>query len=335
MHTLLRLRALMYWFDLLDVFNNVSAVISRRRRRRSGCWRWIYQGSVLGPLLFNVFVSDLPDALNKCTLVQYADDATIYKKISCQEDADEFQEELNNVDIWCANNGMELNSRKCKVMDISRARLPLHFEYTLGDAPLEYVDSQRLLGVHIARDLRWRVHTDIVRAKAAQRLSFAARNLRGCTPRVKRIAYLTMVKPVMTFGLPAWHPTTQENINKLSRVQNRAMHFAFGKILPEPRLQNVMPFNMHLRHTDLVFFQRCQSGQTDFDARARIIQGRALRGDNTAHPRLQPPPARTAFGRSAFSYRVCKPWNDLPPSLKDCDASKFPSLCEQFLWCNF
>ncbi|CAB3388812.1 Hypothetical predicted protein, partial [Cloeon dipterum] len=65
----------------------------------------VIQGSVLGPLLFNVFVSDLPDALNKCTLVQYADDATIYKKISCQEDADEFQEELNNVDIWCANNG--------------------------------------------------------------------------------------------------------------------------------------------------------------------------------------------------------------------------------------
>ncbi|CAB3378052.1 Hypothetical predicted protein [Cloeon dipterum] len=145
--------------------------------------------SVLGPLLFNVFVSDLPDALNKCTLVQYADDETIYKKISCQEDADEFQEELPCI------------------------------------------------------------------------LS---------TPLVTRPS--NTVKPVVTFGLPAWHLTTQENINKLSRVQIRAMHLAYGKILSEPRLQNVMPFNKHLRHTDLVFFQSSSREEEDVASNKAEIQ---------------------------------------------------------------
>jgi len=169
--------------------------------------------------------------------------------------------------IWCDNNGMVLNARKCKVMDITRARRPLFFEYSINGAALEYVHRQRLLGVHLSSDLRWEVHTDTVRAKAAQTLSFAARNLQGCTPRVKRMAYQSLVKPIMTFGLPAWHPTTAENTNKLEGLQKRALHFIHGRQLPPVNEQVVMPMAMHLQYTDLVFFKRCTSGATDFDAR--------------------------------------------------------------------
>ncbi|CAB3387286.1 Hypothetical predicted protein [Cloeon dipterum] len=80
---------------------------------------------------------------------------------------------------------MILNAKKCKVMDITHERVLLQYEYTLG---AENMDKERLLGVHITSDLRCHAHTEIVRAKAA---SFAVRNLRGCTPRVKRVAYLT------------------------------------------------------------------------------------------------------------------------------------------------
>ncbi|CAB3386689.1 Hypothetical predicted protein [Cloeon dipterum] len=78
-------------------------------------------------------------------------------------------------------------------MDLSRARQPWLPQYMIGGAVLEYVRTQRLLGVHIARDLRWNHHVDVQRKKAAQTLGFAARNLRGCTQRVKRMAYLTLV----------------------------------------------------------------------------------------------------------------------------------------------
>jgi hypothetical protein len=67
--------------------------------------------------------------------------------------------------------------------------------------------------------------------------------------------------------------------------------------------------------------------QIDFDARARITVGRQLRGDDSRHPRLQPT-ANREFGRNAFSYRVCKSWNDLPSLLKDSDMMKFPTLCK-------
>jgi hypothetical protein len=146
------------------------------------------------------------------------------------------------------------------------------------------------------------------------------------------MAYLSLVKPIWSFGLPAWHPSTDEDINKLERVQKKALHFIHGRNLPPVRDQKIMPVAMHLQHTDLTFFKRCISGATDFDARARIIEGRTLRGNNSRHPRLQPPPTRSKFGRRAFSFRVVHQWNHLPDALKDCSVDKFPSLCREHLW---
>jgi Reverse transcriptase (RNA-dependent DNA polymerase)/Endonuclease-reverse transcriptase len=294
----------------------------------------VIQGSVLGPLLFNVFVADLPKS-EETRLDQYADDATLSRLVLTEEDADALQTDLDDVQIWCDNNGMVLNPKKCTVMDVTRARQPLYFEYSVGGVTLQYVDRQRLLGVHLSSDLRWDVHTDTVRAKAAQNLSFVARNLRGCTIRVKKVAYQSLVKPIMTFGLPAWHPTTAANTNKLERVQKRALHFIHGRQLPPVTEQQLMPMAMHLQHTDLVFFKRCTAAATDFDVLARLSEGRSMRGDDLRHPRLQPPTTRSEFGRRAFSFRVVQPWNDLPAALKAADVKKFPGLCRVHLWDKF
>jgi hypothetical protein len=279
-------------------------------------------------------VADLPTSV-RTQLFQYADDATLSRVVATPEDADALQADLDDVQIWCHNNGMALNPKKCKVMDITHAHTPLYFEYTIDGAALEYVDRQRLLGVHVSSDLRWSVHTDTVRAKAAQRLSFVGRNLQGCTPRVKRLAYQALVQPLMTFGLPAWHPTTVENLQKLERVHRHGLHFIHGRHLPPPLEQKMMPMAMHLQHTDLVFFKRCLSGATDFDAMARITERRPLRGDDPQHPKLQPATIRTKFAESVFSFRVVEPWNDLPAALKDCPVDQFPALCKEHLWQNF
>jgi hypothetical protein len=277
--------------------------------------------------LYIVFTADIP----RC--VQYAEDATVEAEITSPDDADALQATLDDMQIWCDNNGMTLNPKKCKVMDITRSSTPLHFLYTIGGEPLEYVDQQRLLGVHITCDLRWTAHTKIVRGKAAQTLGFAARNLRGCTPRVKRMAYQSLVKPIMTYGLPAWHPNNSD-VAMLEGVQKRALHFIHGRQLPPVREQKLMPIEMHLQHADLVFFKRCVSGATDFDVRARITEGRVLRGDDPRHPRLQQPPTRTEFGKKAYSFRVVAPWNNLPAALKDCHPDKFPKMCAEYLWSN-
>jgi Reverse transcriptase (RNA-dependent DNA polymerase) len=293
----------------------------------------VIQGSVLGPFLFNIFVADLPNCIKHCCLRQYADDCTLSKEIISEKDEQEVQEDLDSASVWCENNGMELNALKCKVMDITHARSTRHTDYKICGQKLSYVETERLLGVHISKDLKWNHHTDVVRKKAAQILGFAKRNLKGCTPRVKRTAYLTMVKPILFYGSPAWHPETKTNTDKIERMQRRALKFVYGNNLPPREHQKIMPVQMQLRYNDLLFFKKCETGNIDCNVRDRIVERRALRGGgSSAHPLLQPLPARTLFGERAFAFRVVGSWNNLPDRLKDCNADKFPGLLKAHLW---
>ncbi|CAB3379751.1 Hypothetical predicted protein [Cloeon dipterum] len=96
----------------------------------------VIQGSCLGPLLFNLFAADLPAVVNT-NLVQYADDCTVFNNIKSDDDIDALQDDLARIDIWCLNNGMQLNAKKCVVMDVTRARLPCNPRYTIGGVTLQ------------------------------------------------------------------------------------------------------------------------------------------------------------------------------------------------------
>jgi hypothetical protein len=178
--------------------------------------------------------------------------------------------------------------------------------------------------------LRWNAHTDIARGKAAKVLSFAARNLHGCTPRVKKLAYQTMVKPLMFYGTPAWHPSTQTNVAKFERVQKRALRFVYGRHIPEAPKTELLTVPQQLAYNDLTFFRKCLDGNAEMDAMARITTGRVMRNSDGEH-RLIPPKARTDLGLHSFSFRLATRWNSLPSALKSCPPSQFPKLCKVYL----
>jgi hypothetical protein len=289
----------------------------------------VIQGSVLGPLLFNLYVADLP-AATKSELVQYADDVTLWREIKTTADIEQLQDDLHAINAWCAVNGMELNAEKSHVIDITRARTPLHALYTVGGATLEYSTTERILGVHVSSDLRWNTHTDIARGKAAKVLSFAARNLHGCTPRVKKLAYQTMVKPLMFYGTPAWHPYTQTNVVKFERVQCRALRFVYGRHIPDASKTELLSVDQQLKYNDLTFFRKCLDGDAEMDAMARITTGRVMRNSGGQH-RLIPPKVRTDLGHGSFSFRLATQWNELPSELKSCPSLQFPKMCKLYV----
>ncbi|CAB3386481.1 Hypothetical predicted protein [Cloeon dipterum] len=79
---------------------------------------------------------------------------------------------------------------------------------------------------------------------------------------------------------------------------------------------------------DLIFFKKSLCGLTQYNAMARITEGRVNRGDDPLHPRLQQQPARTELGQNAFDYRIVAEWNAAPPAIKDCTAAQFPAVCK-------
>jgi hypothetical protein len=89
-----------------------------------------------------------------------------------------------------------------------------------------------------------------------------------------------MVKPLIFFGTPAWHPSTGVNKDMLEHVHKRAFRFVYGRHIPEQSKTRLLNVDQQLRYNDLTLFRKCLDGDTD--AMARITTGRVMRETRTA-----------------------------------------------------
>ena len=124
------------------------------------------QGSVIGPLLFLIYVDGVTSISTSASSL-YADDLMLYKSISSPNDFHAVQQDIDAIQRWSADNYLTLNPSKCKSMIISRKRglqppSPLY----LNGMPLDIVDSFRYLGVALSSDLSWSLHVTNVCSKA-------------------------------------------------------------------------------------------------------------------------------------------------------------------------
>ena len=180
------------------------------------------QGTVLGPLLFLLHLNDLPTVVDPGTSVRlFADDALIYRVINSLEDQVALQQDLRNLEHWASAWGMVFNASKCYMMHINRTRAHQPYMYQLCGTLLSSVTSEKYLGVYVNHDLRWTHHIDQVAAKAARKLGFIRRNLRGAPSECKKLAYIALVRSGMEYASIIWDPHTKKDQDKLEKVQRK------------------------------------------------------------------------------------------------------------------
>ena len=135
------------------------------------------QGSILGPLLFLIFINDLPLYLNEHAFSTdlYADDTTIY---DVQNDLPaliiNLQRALDCLEEWCRQNGMILNTQKTKVMLLATRQKRLHIDENIfvlnyNDIDLQITTGDKILGVNIDQNLQWNDHFQMVRKELSSR----------------------------------------------------------------------------------------------------------------------------------------------------------------------
>lgn len=203
----------------------IKGTISTRRAVGSG----VPQGSVIGPLLFSLYINDMNSGFSPDVFIKhYADDTVISYKVESNYNQEKLNEHLSMIGCWCKKWQMELNPSKTVFMPITRKTKPLLFRYVIHDEPLLRVSEYKYLGVYVTDSLNWNRHIDYICDKSQKKLWMLRRRLSEATPEVKLLAYKTTVLPLLEYACPIWKPYTQNNIAKCERVQNRALRFIFN-----------------------------------------------------------------------------------------------------------
>ena len=118
------------------------------------------QGSCLGPVLFCLFVNDLPEVIRHSTVKLFADNIKLYKSVTSPVDFTLIQEDLNALNDWCKLNSMFVNHQKCFVLHYFSKSSTYH--YFLGDTPVSSADSVRDLGIQFDNQLKFHKHVSII-----------------------------------------------------------------------------------------------------------------------------------------------------------------------------
>ena len=171
------------------------------------------QGTVLGPLLFLVYINDMPENISSTTRL-FADDALVYRIIRSRKDQTLLQEDLDKLQDWEHKWLMQFNADKCEVIRITNKKRPLTQDYHIHNTKLQTIKDAKYLGSTISSDLSWNSHVDITAKKANTSLNFLKRNLHSCPTSKKEKYFKSLTRPIMEYASCVWDPYTQRNIDK-------------------------------------------------------------------------------------------------------------------------
>ena len=182
------------------------------------------QGSVLGPVLFLIFINDLPDNI-RYSVRLFADDCVLYRNIHSRQDCLTLQEDLTSLGQWEADWQMKFNVAKCHSMRVTRHQhhKQILFDYSLHKQTLENVQLAKYLGITITDDMDWGQHVSEISSKATKTLGFLRRNLAFAPRSTKEVAYKTLVRPKLEYAAPIWSPHSKLQINQ-QELQEMAKH---------------------------------------------------------------------------------------------------------------
>ena len=274
------------------------------------------QGSVLGPLLFLVYINDLPDNISS-QIRLFADDCIIYLGLSSSKSPEQLQSDLDSRSSRAEKWQMRFNCSKCYSMHLTRNKSAVVTTYFLNGQALERTDAHPYLGVTISSDLRLNNHCDFVVKKSSKTLNFISRNFYHCTRETKAKLYPSLVRPSLEYACCAWDPYTQRNISNLEKVQRRAARFGFRDYSRNSSVSymlNVLDWPLlsvsrECQRLNFMYKSSHNLNGVDLSKYVTLSQSQTRRSHDMVFNHLSP---RTDVFKFSFFPRTIPVWNSLP-----------------------
>ena len=207
-----------------NVFNWIKDWLSNRQQRVvvngvESTWSpvtsGVPQGSVLGPLLFLIYINDIDQGVTSM-ISKFADDTKVGRTILDKNDIVDLQNDLRLLGKWADKWQMKFNADKCKVIHFGGGTTS---EYVMDSQTLENIDEEKDLGVLIHKSLKSENQCQAAASRANRILGMLKRNITSRNKEVILPLYRTLVRPHLEYGVQFWNPYLVKDIKLLENVQ--------------------------------------------------------------------------------------------------------------------
>ena len=275
------------------------------------------QGSVLGPLLFIIYINDLSENIN-CSIKQYADDTKLYTTVKDNNDVLQFQHDLDAVAEWSNVWQLSFNFSKCKHMQVGNK---LSVDYNLMDHQngerkiISHVSSEHDLGIWCTADLKPSLQCQHAVSKAMKVLGLIKRTFKYFNNTSLSKLYKTYVRPHLEYCVQVWSPFLAGDIDSLEKVQHRATKLvpSIANLPYEQRLKILNLQSLYARRLrgDLIETYKILNGftGTSMNNYFTINTDSRTRGHSM---KLFKERSRLNISKFFYSNRVISCWNSLP-----------------------
>lgn len=279
------------------------------------------QGSILGPLLFTLFINDIQNCFTFCNFLLYADDLKVFHIIDDAEDHMRFQSDLDRFSAYCVDNKLSLSIKKCKTITFTKKRQISNYTYNLNGINLESVESIKDLGVTLDSKLHLNLHVDNIINKAFKMYGFVMRSSAKFTqPSTFICLYNALIRPQLEYAVPIWNPYYSKYVEALEMVQKkflRALHFrcSRGRLSYLQLLERYKLLTLTQRRKQLEAMLLYDLCHNRYDCSA-IINKVCYRVPIRAHrrnpcPTFATPRCRTNAGKRSPLFRLLHSFNNL------------------------
>ena len=302
------------------------------------------QGSILGPLLFLIYINDLPEA-SHFFIRLFADDTFL-----CAQDSELWRlennvnTELSKVYKWLVSNKLTLNYDKCKFMIVSKKKKTSNLSIKINHKDLKQCDTYKYLGVYVDKKLSWKPHIDYI-CKKISKACGALSKTRHCVgiETLKNI-YYALVNSYIRYGISSWGNASPEVLKPLNVLNNRVvciMSFApLGRVNPRRIYKhlNILDVNttflletgkfIFKSKNDLIpistiakHFNRTMPNQHHYNLRSRENQSSVV-----------PIVLRSEHAQKSIQIQESDLWNDIPAEIRSNESLKgFKNQYKKFL----
>lgn len=272
------------------------------------------QGSVLGPLLFIIYINDIDVGIIS-KISKFADDTKLGANVENSKGVLQIQRDLDEIGNWSEKWQMPFNLDKCSVMHLGHKNP--NADYTLLGRQVASTELEKDLGVLISNDLKFSKQCIEVEKKAQKLLGYIKRQFSYRNKEIVLSLYNALVRPQLEYAVQFWSPSLRKDIDRLERVQARAT-----KLIPslrnkgyQRRLQELGLFTLETRRLrgQLIETFKILKGIDNIDYRNLFTLNTNPTRNNGL--KLELKRFRTSICGNYFTYKICNIWNDLPDAV--------------------